>query len=155
MENKKFCHLHLHTEYSLLDSSAKIKKVISRAKELGMESIAITDHGVMYGCVAFYKEAIAQGIKPILGCEVYVASKSMDIKINDKDKGTYHLVLLVKNQVGYENLMKIVNCIEEVNSKNLTLDEKYEKLKVYFELIKYFDRNIAIYILELITLVIQ
>ena len=76
MENKKFCHLHLHTEYSLLDSSAKIKKVISRAKELGMESIAITDHGVMYGCVAFYKEAIAQGIKPILGCEVYVASKS-------------------------------------------------------------------------------
>ena len=155
MENKKFCHLHLHTEYSLLDSSAKIKKVISRAKELGMESIAITDHGVMYGCVAFYKEAIAQGIKPILGCEVYVASKSMDIKINDKDNGTYHLVLLVKNQVGYENLMKIVNCIEEVNSKNLTLDEKYEKLKVYFELIKYFDRNIAIYILELKTLVIQ
>ena len=109
MENKKFCHLHLHTEYSLLDSSAKIKKVISRAKELGMESIAITDHGVMYGCVAFYKEAIAQGIKPILGCEVYVASKSMDIKINDKDNGTYHLVLLVKNQVGYENLMKIVS----------------------------------------------
>ena len=76
MENKKFCHLHLHTEYSLLDSSAKIKKVINKAKELGMESIAITDHGVMYGCVAFYKEAIAQGIKPILGCEVYVASKS-------------------------------------------------------------------------------
>ena len=109
MENKKFCHLHLHTEYSLLDSSAKIKKVISRAKELGMESIAITDHGVMYGCVAFYKEAVAQGIKPILGCEVYVASKSMNIKINDKDNGTYHLVLLVKNEVGYENLMEIVS----------------------------------------------
>jgi DNA polymerase-3 subunit alpha len=109
MENKKFCHLHLHTEYSLLDSSAKVKKVISRAKELGMESIAITDHGVMYGCVAFYKEAIAQGIKPILGCEVYVASKSMNIKINDKDNGTYHLVLLVKNEKGYENLMEIVS----------------------------------------------
>ena len=109
MEKKRFCHLHLHTEYSLLDSSAKIKKVISRAKELGMESIAITDHGVMYGCVAFYKEAIAQGIKPILGCEVYVAGKSMNIKINDKDNGTYHLVLLVKNEVGYENLMKIVS----------------------------------------------
>lgn len=74
-----------------------------------MESIAITDHGVMYGCVAFYKEAIAQGIKPILGCEVYVAGKSMDIKVNDKDNGTYHLVLLVKNEVGYENLMKIVS----------------------------------------------
>ena len=109
MEKKRFCHLHLHTEYSLLDSSAKIKKVISRAKELGMESIAITDHGVMYGCVAFYKEAIAQGIKPIFGCEIYVAGKSMNIKINDKDNGTYHLVLLVKNEVGYENLMKIVS----------------------------------------------
>lgn len=96
MENKKFCHLHLHTEYSLLDSSAKIKKVISRAKELGMESIAITDHGVMYGCVAFYKEAIAQGIKPILGCEVYVASKSMDIKINDKDKWYISLSFISK-----------------------------------------------------------
>ena len=109
MKNKKFCHLHLHTEYSLLDSSAKIKKVISRAKELGMDSIAITDHGVMYGCVSFYKEAIAQGIKPILGCEVYVAGKSMNIKINDKDNATYHLVLLVKNEVGYENLMEIVS----------------------------------------------
>ena len=79
--NKEFCHLHLHSEYSLLDSSAKIKNIISKAKELGMKSIALTDHGVMYGCVAFYKEAVAQGIKPILGCEVYVASKSMDIKI--------------------------------------------------------------------------
>ena len=107
--NKEFCHLHLHSEYSLLDSSAKIKNIISKAKELGMKSIALTDHGVMYGCVAFYKEAVAQGIKPILGCEVYVASKSMDIKVNDKDNGTYHLVLLCKNETGYENLMKIVS----------------------------------------------
>ena len=95
--DKKFTHLHLHSEYSLLDGSGKIGKIISKDKELGMDSIAITDHGVMYGCVAFYKEAIEQGIKPILGCEVYVASKSMNIKINDKDNGTYHLVLLVKN----------------------------------------------------------
>lgn len=109
MSERKFCHLHLHTEYSLLDSSGKIKKMISRAKELGMKSMAITDHGVMYGCVAFYKEAVANGIKPILGCEVYVAGKSMGIKVNDKDNGTYHLVLLVKNEVGYENLMKIVS----------------------------------------------
>ena len=79
---KEFCHLHLHSEYSLLDSSAKITNIISKAKELGMKSIALTDHGVMYGCVAFYKEAVAQGIKPILGCEVYVAAKSKDIKIN-------------------------------------------------------------------------
>ena len=106
---KKFTHLHLHTEYSLLDGSGKIENLISRAKELGMDSIAITDHGVMYGCVAFYKEAIEQGIKPILGCEVYVAAKSMDIKLNDKENSTHHLVLLVKNEEGYKNLMEIVS----------------------------------------------
>ena len=109
MSEKKFCHLHLHTEYSLLDGSGKVDKLIKRAKELGMESIAITDHGVMYGCVEFYKQAKANGIKPILGCEVYVASKSMEIKHVDKENRTAHLVLLVKNEVGYENLMKIVS----------------------------------------------
>ncbi|MBY0756776.1 DNA polymerase III subunit alpha [Clostridium sardiniense] len=109
MENKKFCHLHLHTEYSLLDGSGKIKNLVKKAKELGMESMAITDHGVMYGCVDFYKAAKEEGIKPILGCEVYVASKSMLIKNVDKDNGTNHLVLLVKNETGYENLMKIVS----------------------------------------------
>ncbi|WP_426350100.1 DNA polymerase III subunit alpha [Alloiococcus sp. CFN-8] len=110
MRDKKFTHLHLHTEYSLLDGSGKISKLIERAKELGMESIAITDHGVMYGCVDFYKEAKAQGIKPILGCEIYVAAKSLYKKdANDKDNETYHLVLLVKNNQGYENLMKIVS----------------------------------------------
>jgi len=106
---KKFTHLHLHTEYSLLDGSGKIEKIISKAKELGMDSIAITDHGVMYGCVAFYKEAVEQGIKPILGCEVYVAAKSMDIKLSDKENSTHHLVLLVKNEEGYKNLMEIVS----------------------------------------------
>ena len=109
MEEKKFCHLHLHTEYSLLDGSGKIPKLIKRAKELGMDSIAITDHGVMYGCVDFYKQAKEQGIKPILGCEIYVASKSMDIKQPDKENSTHHLVLLVKNKIGYQNLMKIVS----------------------------------------------
>ena len=109
MDEKKFCHLHLHTEYSLLDGSGKVDKLIKRAKELGMDSIAITDHGVMYGCVEFYKQAKANGIKPILGCEVYVASKSMDIKHPDKENRTAHLVLLVKNEVGYQNLMKIVS----------------------------------------------
>ena len=109
MNNKKFCHLHLHTEYSLLDGSGKISKLIKRAKELGMESIAITDHGVMYGCVDFYKQAVENGIKPILGCEVYVAGKSMHIKNPDKENATYHLVLLVKNETGYRNLMKIVS----------------------------------------------
>lgn len=109
MSENKFCHLHLHTEYSLLDGSGKIPKIIDRAKELGMDSIAITDHGVMYGCVEFYKQAKAAGIKPILGCEVYVAAKSMKIKQPDKENSTHHLVLLVKNEKGYENLMKIVS----------------------------------------------
>ena len=109
MDKNKFCHLHLHTQYSLLDGSGKIKKIIQKAKELGMDSIAITDHGVMYGCVDFYKEAVANGIKPILGCEVYVASKSMNIKHPDKENSTNHLVLLVKNEIGYQNLMKLVS----------------------------------------------
>ena len=109
MEDKQFCHLHLHTEYSLLDGSGKVPLLLKRAKELGMESIAITDHGVMYGCVEFYKQAMAQGIKPIIGCEIYVAAKSMHIKNPDKENQTHHLVLLVKNEIGYQNLMKIVS----------------------------------------------
>lgn len=110
MENKKdFVHLHLHTEYSLLDGSGKIKKLMSQAKDLGMKSIAITDHGVMYGLVDFFKAAEENGIKAILGCEVYVVAKSRHIKQPDKENATHHLVLLVKNETGYENLMKIVS----------------------------------------------
>ncbi|EHJ02283.1 DNA polymerase III, alpha subunit [Clostridium sp. DL-VIII] len=106
---KEFVHLHLHTEYSLLDGSGKIGNLMKRAKELGMKSIAITDHGVLYGLVDFYKAAKENDIKPILGCEVYVVPKSRHIKQPDKENSTYHLVLLVKNQTGYENLMKIVS----------------------------------------------
>ncbi len=109
IEKQKWISLHQHTEYSLLDCSAKISQLISRAKELEMESIAITDHGVMYGCVQFYKEARKQGLKPIIGCEVYVAGKSMYIKQLDKENENYHLVLLVKNETGYNNLMGIVS----------------------------------------------
>jgi len=109
MEEKQFCHLHLHTEYSLLDGSGKVKKLMKRAKELGMKSIAITDHGVLYGLVDFFKAAKENDIKPILGCEVYVVPKSRNIKQPDKENSTYHLVLLVKDEVGYENLMKIVS----------------------------------------------
>jgi len=109
LEEKQFCHLHLHTEYSLLDGSGKMKKIMKKAKELGMKSIAITDHGVLYGLVDFYKAANENKIKPILGCEVYVVPKSMHIKQPDKENSTYHLVLLVKNQTGYENLMKIAS----------------------------------------------
>ena len=85
-----FVHLHVHTEYSLLDGSGKIKELIAKTKELGMKSIAITDHGVMYGCVEFYKQAKEQGIKPIIGCEIYVAAKSMNIKETDRDNATHH-----------------------------------------------------------------
>ena len=106
---KKFCHLHLHTEYSLLDGSGKIKKLMKAAKEKGMDSIAITDHGVMYGLVDFFKAAEENGIKAILGCEIYVVPKSMHIKQPDKENSTYHLVLLVKNEIGYKNLMKIAS----------------------------------------------
>ncbi|KAJ53194.1 DNA polymerase-3 subunit alpha [Clostridium tetanomorphum] len=106
---RKWVSLHQHTEYSLLDSSAKITDLVKRAKELGMDSIAITDHGVMYGCVEFYKAAESVGIKPIIGCEIYVVPKSMTLKVNDKDNEIYHLVLLVKNEIGYKNLMDIVS----------------------------------------------
>lgn len=109
VDRPRWVSLHQHTGYSLLDSSAKISDLIKRTKELGMDSIAITDHGVMYGCVEFYEEAKAQGVKPIIGCEIYVVPKSMHIKVNDKENDIYHLVLLVKNEKGYENLMKIVS----------------------------------------------
>ena len=106
----KFTHLHVHTEYSLLDGSAKIKELVKRAKELGMESLAITDHGVMYGAIDFYKAARAEGIKPIIGCEVYVAPGSrFDREIVKGEDRYYHLVLLAKNNIGYQNLSKIVS----------------------------------------------
>ena len=104
-----FTHLHVHTEYSLLDGAARIKDLVARAKELGMESIAITDHGAMFGVIDFYKECKKQGIKPIIGCEVYTAARKMTDKEPDKDKYQGHLVLLAKNETGYKNLIKIVS----------------------------------------------
>jgi len=106
-----FAHLHVHTEYSLLDGSNKIKEYVARVKELGMNSAAITDHGVMYGVIDFYKEAKKQGIRPILGCEVYVAPGSRFDKESggSGDERYYHLVLLAENNQGYQNLMKIVS----------------------------------------------
>ena len=105
-----FVHLHVHTEYSLLDGSNKIKEYVSRVKELGMNSAAITDHGVMYGVIDFYRECKSQGINPILGCEVYVAPNSrFDREVTGGDDRYYHLVLLAENNQGYANLMKIVS----------------------------------------------
>ena len=105
-----FTHLHVHTEYSLLDGSNKIKNLIARVKELGMDSVAITDHGVMYGVIDFYKEAVSAGIHPVIGCEVYVAPGSRFDKSGNAASGRYnHLILLAENDTGYHNLCKIVS----------------------------------------------
>ncbi|KPI55953.1 DNA polymerase III subunit alpha [Clostridioides difficile] len=107
--NKDFAHLHVHTEYSLLDGFSRVKKLIKRAKELNMSSIAITDHGCMFGVIDFYKTAMEEGIKPIIGCEVYTAARGLRDKDPNYDKYQGHLVLLAKNIEGYKNLIKIVS----------------------------------------------
>ena len=104
-----FVHLHVHTEYSLLDGACRIGGMMDRVKELGQTAIAITDHGVMYGCIDFYKAAKAAGIKPIIGCEVYVARRRMEDRVHGIDNDPYHLVLLCQNRKGYENLCMIVS----------------------------------------------
>lgn len=109
MESHDFVHLHLHTEYSLLDGSGNVEKMVARAKKLGMKALAITDHGTMYGTIEFYKACQKEGIKAIIGCEIYVAARDMHDKTLDNKNSIHHLVLLVKNDVGYQNLMKIVS----------------------------------------------
>ena len=131
----EFTHLHVHTEYSLLDGSSKIKEITSRAKELGMKSLAITDHGVMYGVIDFYKAAKEVGIKPILGCEVYVAPGSrFDKQPGESESRYYHLVLLAENKTGYKNLMKIV-------SRGFT-EGFYYKPRVDYEVLEQFHEGI-------------
>ena len=105
-----FVHLHLHTEYSLLDGACRIEELPRRLKELGQTAAAITDHGVMYGAVAFYKACVAEGIKPIIGCEVYVAPRSRFDREHGVDSDYSHLILLCKNETGYKNLCYIVSC---------------------------------------------
>ena len=130
-----FTHLHVHTEYSLLDGSSKIEELVARAKELGMDSLAITDHGVMYGAVAFYKAAKAAGIKPILGSEVYVAPGSrFDREPGGGQDRYYHLVLLAENDTGYHNLMKIV-------SKGF-VDGFYYKPRVDYEILEQYHEGV-------------
>ncbi len=107
--DKKFTHLHLHTQYSLLDGLCNIKRLVSKAKSLGMDAMAITDHGAMFGAVEFYKECKAQEIKPIIGCEIYMAERSMLEKESQYDRNNYHLVLLAENETGYKNLVRIVS----------------------------------------------
>ncbi|MBE6982984.1 MAG: DNA polymerase III subunit alpha, partial [Ruminococcaceae bacterium] len=104
-----FVHLHVHSEYSLLDGACRIDRMMDRVKELGQSAIAITDHGVMYGCIDFYKAAKAAGIKPIIGCEVYVTRRNMEDRVHGIDNDPYHLVLLCKDRQGYENLCRLVS----------------------------------------------
>ena len=124
----QFCHLHTHTEYSLLDGEASIKKLVARVKELGMDSCAITDHGSMYGVVDFYREAKSQGIHPVIGCEVYMAPRSRFDKVHDIDNKTSHLILLAENQRGYKNLIKLVSAGY--------IDGFYYKPRIDFEMLK-------------------
>ncbi len=129
-----FVHLHVHTEFSFLDGECRIKELVSRAKELNMDALAITDHGNMCGVIDFYKEAIAQGIKPIVGCEVYVAANDLNDKSHDKSNTTHHLVLLAKNNEGYKNLVKIV-------SKGW-IDGFYYKPRVDFSVIEQYHEGL-------------
>ena len=131
-----FAHLHVHTEYSLLDGSNKIKECVARVKELGMDSVAITDHGVMFGVIDFYRAAKAAGIKPVLGCEVYVAPGSRFDKeaVGNGDDRYYHLVLLAENDTGYHNLMKIV-------SRGFT-EGYYYKPRIDLEVLREFHEGI-------------
>lgn len=134
MENNKFTHLHVHTEYSLLDGASRISELVKRAKELNMDSIAITDHGVMYGVVEFYKQAKKEGIKPILGFEAYIAQRSMLDKDPQKDKNQYHLVLLAENNEGYKNIIKI--CSEAF------VDGFYYKPRVDYSILRKYSKGV-------------
>ena len=130
-----FTHLHVHTEYSLLDGSSKIKELVARAKELGMDSLAITDHGVMYGVIDFYRAAKDAGIKPIIGCEIYVSPGSrFEKETGHNEDRYYHLVLLAENGKGYHNLMKIV-------SKGFT-EGYYYKPRVDYEVLEQYSEGI-------------
>ncbi len=130
----QFAHLHVHTEYSLLDGSCRIPQLISRVKELGQTAVAITDHGVMYGVIDFYKEAKRQGIKPIIGCEVYVAPRSRFDKVYKLDSSPYHLVLLCENYEGYQNLIKMVSLG--------FIDGFYNRPRIDLELLKKYHKGI-------------
>ena len=104
-----FAHLHVHTEYSLLDGACRIEPMLDKIKAMGQTSVAVTDHGVMYGVLKFYKEAKSRGINPVIGCEVYVAPRTRHDKVHGIDSERYHLILLCENNTGYRNLIKIVS----------------------------------------------
>ena len=124
----RFVHLHTHTHYSLLDGLSRIDELVAKAKEMEMEALAITDHGVMYGAIEFYKKAKKAGIKPIIGCELYIAENSMHDKRAGIDDKRYHLIVLAENETGYKNLIKLVSAAH--------LEGFYYKPRVDKELLK-------------------
>ena len=128
-----FTHLHVHTEYSLLDGMCRIPQLVSRARELGMDSLAITDHGAMYGVIEFYQAAREAGIKPIIGCEIYIAQGSR-LSRNAGDKNNYHLILLAKNQTGYQNLIQLTT--------KAHLEGFYYKPRVDKELLEQYNQGL-------------
>jgi DNA polymerase-3 subunit alpha len=134
MSNRKFVHLHVHTEYSLLDGASRVKNTVSRAAELEMPALAITDHGVMYGVIDFYKKAKSAGIKPIIGCEVYVSPRRRIDRDPRRDSKQHHLVLLARDKVGYQNLMQLV-------SRGFS-EGFYYKPRVDHDLLKQYSRGL-------------
>lgn len=135
-KKNNFVHLHVHTEYSLLDGANRIDKIPEKMKELGMKAIAITDHGNMYGAINFYKALIKEGIKPIIGCELYIAKRNMEDKDPIKDKIRYHLTVIAKNKEGYENLSKLVSLS---NTKGM-----YYKPRIDKETLKKYSKGLII-----------
>ena len=129
-----FVHLHVHTEFSLLDGACRISRLMERVKALGQDAVAITDHGVMYGVIDFYKAAKKAGVKPIIGCEVYVAPRSRHDKVHGVDSEAYHLVLLCMNETGYQNLSYMVS--------QGFLDGFYGKPRVDLELLQQYNEGL-------------
>src|SRR3989344_8571864 len=129
-----FVHLHVHSEFSLLDGLGRMEDLISYTKELGMDSIALTDHGAMYGTIKFYQRARAAGIKPIIGVETYVAKKSRFKKNENGTNETYHLLLLAKNNTGYHNLMRLITFAH--------LEGYYYKPRIDWELLKQYSEGL-------------
>ncbi len=129
-----FVHLHVHTQYSLLDGAAEISQLLKKVKQLGMPAVAITDHGVMYGCLKFYQQALEAGVKPILGCEIYVAPRKLTDKIAKVDDNPYHLVLLAENNCGYRNLLKLVSIAH--------LEGFYYKPRIDLETLKQYSQGL-------------
>ena len=129
-----FVHLHNHSEFSLLDGLSKAKNMVARVKDLGMKAIAITDHGNMYGVINFYKTCVAEGIKPIIGAEIYIAKRSMHDKEAGIDGDSNHLILLAKNLNGYKNLMKIISAAG--------LEGYYYKPRIDLELLKKYSKDL-------------